>query len=169
MKNLTLTSVLCIFLLIFGCLQTNNTNNNGITKTTNTTANVSPKTAVEYTYYSSPNFFIYYPKGWKIDQSKNGIFEFSSVLEDQNDKISDGFLVEIWKGLENNSEEFKNYELKLASANDKIIREQNILYKNRDAYVIENKGPNSETNSIMYYKTVFSGNGPWVYRLKLCD
>ena len=166
MKKITLLPVLIIILLIFGCTATvnqtpekiKNTGNNQSTQTTLTGR-------VNYTYYSAPNFLLYYPKGWKVAQSKNGIFEFDSPLEDQNDQIKDGFVVEIWKGNQSTPEEFENYEKTLFSQGDKIISRKSASYKNRDTYALEVEGINKETGVMMYYKTLFFRNGPWVYRL----
>ena len=44
----------------------------------------------DWTYVSSPLFYIYYPKGWDYQQdTTTGTFSFASPLEDKSDKVMD--------------------------------------------------------------------------------
>ncbi len=128
------------------------------------TVPIKPKEIV-YTYYSSPLFFIYYPKDWGVDDSNNGIFEFLAPLEDNDDKISEEFVVEIWEGNESTAEGFELLERQLLKPYDIIEKKENVRYKNRDAFVMEVEGKIHDGNEDMFYKTVFFRNGEWIYRL----
>ncbi len=128
---------------------------------------IPPKSDVEYTYYSSPLFFIYYPEGWGIDdKTTNGVFEFLAPLEDDNDRISEEFVVEIWEGNESTAEEFESLERQLMKPDDVVKKKETIQYKERDAFVMEIEGKVYDGNELMFYKTIFFRNGRWIYRLQ---
>ena len=159
--------VLGASLLFFGCVGGQDSTTKNVTK------QVSYDDALDqfkskdsnYTYYSSPMFLIYYPKGWQADDSKNPVFEFLSPLEDDSDKMQDGFAVEIWAGNESTAAEFEAYEQKLMLKGDVVTSKGNIIYKGRDAFFMEVESKSPKFGIPMFYKTVFFRNGKWVYRL----
>src|SRR3989338_1045543 len=118
-----------------------------------------------YSYYSSPMFLIYFPEGWGIDDSQSGIFEFFAPLEDDNDRISEDFVVEIWEGNESTAEEFESFEKQLLKPEDVIKKKESIQYKDRDAFTMEIEGKIHDGPEPMFFKTIFFRNGKFIYRL----
>ncbi len=174
MKNLKILILFLGFsLLLFGCVggQTDNlTSTDTVKQTEKQTVDILDQFKSkdpDYTYYSSPLFLIYYPKDWQVDDQKTtpGVFEFIAPLEDDSDKISEEFLVQIWAGNQSSPEQFEAYERSLMVEGDIIIQTENITYKGKSAFVIEMEGNNSDTGIHMVYKTLFFRNGEWAYRL----
>jgi len=116
----------------------------------------------DYTYYSSPLFLIYHPQGWAVDdqQTASGVFIFSAPLEDDNDRIEEQFIVQIWAGEERTPAEFQAFEEGLMASGDVLSQAGPSTYKGRDAFIVE-----YESGDGMFFKTVFFRNGQWVYRL----
>ncbi len=120
---------------------------------------------ISYTYYSSPLFMIYYPKGWRSDDGLEGTFRFYSPKEDEEDIILDEFIVEIWEGDESAPSDFEEYEKTLMVEGDVIVKKEEFTFKGKDAFVMEVDGSEPKLGTPMLFKTVFFRNGKWVYRL----
>ncbi len=162
--------ILTIAILLFGCVKTDEVTEN------ESAAQLDPQSQkeIEYGYYSSPLFLAYYPKDWIIDDqiSYQGVFMFIAPQEDQDDMVSEEFIIEIWNGNQSSAEDFEDYERVLMNENDSILGKQEVSWKDRDAFVIEyesNLGIDTARESVpitMYYKTIFFRNGNWIYRLQ---
>ncbi|MBS3062609.1 MAG: hypothetical protein J4203_01945 [Candidatus Diapherotrites archaeon] len=122
---------------------------------------------VDYTYYSSPVFLLYYPRGWAAEEVGNGQFAFTAPVEGDPEKnVADQLIVEIWAGEESTPEAYANYEAEFMVEGDRVTGGGAITFKDRAAFVIEVEGPNERTGKPMFYQTVFFRNGKWVYRLQ---
>ena len=175
MKRQLFVLMISIFLIV-GCTQTEPTGNDNLKQATGEESNDEQtieteepgynKKEIGYTWYSSPLFKIYYPDGWDVDGqiSAPGVFIFSSPLEDNTDKFSEEFIVEIWESDESTSEEFNYFEVGLMDKNDWMINKENITYKGKEAYLMEYEGTDIDYLGV-YYKTIFFRNDEWVYRL----
>lgn len=122
---------------------------------------------IEYTWVSSPLFFIYYPKGWEYDEPQNGVFTFTAPEDDINDDMNEQFIVEIWSGNQSTPEEFEAVEKdifgKVAALT--INKRESVTYKGKDAFVLEMEQQDPILKIPLYYKTTYFRNGKWVYRL----
>lgn len=122
---------------------------------------------VNYTWYSSPMFFLYYPRGWTAEEPGNGQFTFTAPVEgDPERNVADQLIVEIWAGEEATAEEFTAYEASLMLPGDTVTKKEATRFKDREAFVIEMEGTDGRTQRPMFYKTIFFRNGKWVYRLQ---
>ena len=122
---------------------------------------------MDYTYYSSPVFLLYYPRGWAAEEPGNGQFAFTAPVEgDPSTNVADQFIVEIWAGEESTPEAYANYEADFMVEGDKVTNEGVGEFKGREAYLIGMEGPNERTGKPMYYQTLYFRNGKWVYRLQ---
>ena len=173
MKNANiLFLVLGLSLLFFGCTggETKTTDSDVVKDTAKKTAYANALDQFKskdpnYTYYSSPMFLIYYPKGWHADDSQNPVFHFISPQENTNDTVLEEFIVEIWAGNESTAADFEASERKLMVEGDTVTKKESLQYKGKDAFSIVIEGNHPDTGVPMLYKTVFFRNGKWVYRL----
>ena len=166
MKRQLFVLMISIFLIV-GCTQTEPAKDKvNVTDDNQEVGIENNNSEISYTWYSSPLFKIYYPNGWDVDDqiSAPGVFIFSSPLEDNTDKFSEEFIVEIWESDESTSEEFNYFEVGLMDKNDWMINKENITYKGKEAYLMEYEGTDIEYLGV-YYKTIFFRNDEWVYRL----
>ena len=122
---------------------------------------------VNYTWYSSPMFFLYYPRGWAAEEPKNGVFAFTAPVEGDPEKdVADQLIIEIWAGDESTPEAYTNYEADYMVEGDQITNQESTKFKDRDAFVIEMGGKDERTGQPMFYKTIYFRNGKWVYRIQ---
>jgi|SRR3989338_5247529 len=166
MKRQLFVLMISIFLIV-GCTQTEPAKDKvNVTDDNQEVGIENNNSEISYTWYSSPLFKIYYPNGWDVDDqiSAPGVFIFSSPLEDNTDKFSEEFIVEIWESDESTSEEFNYFEVGLMDKNDWMINKENITYKGKEAYLMEYEGTDIDYLGV-YYKTIFFRNDEWVYRL----
>ena len=166
MKRQLFVLMISIFLIV-GCTQTEPAKDKvNVTDDNQEVGIENNNSEISYTWYSSPLFKIYYPNGWDVDDqiSAPGVFIFSSPLEDNTDKFSEEFIVEIWESDESTSEEFNYFEVGLMDKNDWMINKENITYKGKEAYLMEYEGTEIDYLGV-YYKTIFFRNDEWVYRL----
>lgn len=153
-------AILCIaFLLASGCISTP-ASEEPAAKAASIGSGGSPA----YSYYSSPMFLLYHPRGWSVDDSRPGVFIFTAPPAGSGG-VASQFIVEIWAGNESAPEEYANYEKSLMAQGDAIIKSGASKYQGRDAFVIEMSGPADGGRGGMLYKTTFFRNGKWVYRL----
>ena len=106
MKRQLFVLMISIFLIV-GCTQTEPAKDKvNVTDDNQEVGIENNNSEISYTWYSSPLFKIYYPNGWDVDDqiSAPGVFIFSSPLEDNTDKFSEEFIVEIWESDESTSE-----------------------------------------------------------------
>ena len=127
--------------------------------------NNSGNGSIDYTWYSSQLFFIYYPRGWTVDEPSNGAFVFSSRPASDADNLVQQFIVEIWDGNESTSQEFEAYERALMNEEDIVTSTRNITFKGNPAFEIKYESQGVESNPAFVYKSVFFRNDRWVYRL----
>lgn len=150
-------AIVLVFLAASGCLGA------GTPQTPNAD-NASPAQNPDLTYYSSPLFLVYYPRGWHTDQPQNGVLVISSPPDEKTNATSQ-FIVEIWAGNESTPQEFKSYEMGLAQPGDSVTSESSTKFKGRDAYEIELESHPASGEPAFTYKTIFFRNNGWVYRL----
>ncbi|MBI5159301.1 hypothetical protein HY992_04230 [Candidatus Micrarchaeota archaeon] len=162
-KLFLLFGLLLSAFLLFGCITGGEPSENPANE--NLSIGVNKSDSVSYTYYSSPLFMIYYPRGWKVDDSVQGTFRFGSPKEDADDIIIDEFIVEIWEGSESTPAEFEEYEKTLMVEGDAVTNREETVFNGRNAFVIEVDGSEPKSSTPMLFKTVFFRNGKWVYRL----
>lgn len=167
MKKPFLLLVLLSAVLLFGCVNGGEpaANQSSPEPVNSPPPELKESNEVSYTYYSSPLFMIYYPRGWKVDDILQGTFRFYSQKEDENDVILDEFIVEIWEGSESTASDFEEYEKTLMVEGDVVTSKEEATFKGKSAFVIEVDGSEPKSGTPMLFKTVFFRNGKWVYRL----
>ncbi|MBI5228208.1 hypothetical protein HY988_06475 [Candidatus Micrarchaeota archaeon] len=161
MTNMKSLAIIALILL-FGCLGQNPSSQNTQTSTQEPATISLPRGTADYTYYSSPLYLLYYPRGWYLAEPQNGVVIIDSPA-DGPDNFSQQFVVEIWAGNQSTAEEFESYERSLLTPQDKIISKNQTTFHNTAAFVIEYQSPLSSPP--LQYKTIFFRNGKWVYRL----
>ncbi len=152
--------IVLLFFLLLGCTQPTTeanyvANNNSLNNTADQNA---------FTYFSSPLFMIYYPRGWHVtDNHESGVFLFTPPLENENDKMAGEFVVEFLDfGNKTTSADFEEHEKTLYNETATVTNIQNTTFKGKSAFVIEIEELGDPT---MIYKTTYFKSGEWIYRL----
>ena len=123
--------------------------------------NKTQNQSIDYTWYSSPLYLLYYPRSWHLEEPQPGAVIVSSPPDNRTNVVNQ-FVLEVWAGNESSPQEFENYERSLMQ-NYTVIGKKSIQFKGKDAFAIELEG---ETDGAAFvYKTIFFRNGEWVYRL----
>ncbi len=127
---------------------------------------------VNYTYYSSPLFLAYYPRGWVAEEPGHGQFTFTAPVEGDPEKnVADQLIVEIvriWAGDEvipATPEAFTKYEEGFMRPGDQVTKKESTRFKGRDAFILEMEGADERTGAPMFFHTVYFQYDEWMYRL----